>query len=401
VQIPSGTTRRQDGGTRRRLGLIDVGLCAAVLVVTLVRVTEDESVVIRPVGSPAELLVLLAAVAALIARSRPFVAVALAAVLDALPYWLSMIGAGYHLSVMIAIFAVVAYGHPKRRAALAAGAVFALQVSLMAADNAWQWSSVWVSVTGLSIAVPAALGLAARARAQTTAALEERAIAAEQSRLAAEEMREAMTKQLLAEDRLRTARDLHDSVAHQIAVMNLNAGVASQALRDRPTEAEVALVTVRQAGRAVISSISDLLTSLRDDDPGSRSPATYAHGDLQVLIGEFRKLFPDLTASVDGESGPAEPISPVLFSVVQEALTNIYKHGRHHERILLTVRLGAADSEVSVVNVVADEEPSFAEGFGLTGMRERVADAGGRVTIEKADGLFTLSACLPRKELTS
>jgi signal transduction histidine kinase len=82
----------------------------------------------------------------------------------------------------------------------------------------------------------------------------------------AERTREALARQRVAEDRLSTARDLHDVVAHQIAVINLHAGVASSALRTRPDSAEASLALIRTASRTVLTEIGDLLAALRDPD---------------------------------------------------------------------------------------------------------------------------------------
>jgi signal transduction histidine kinase len=365
--------------------VIDALLGLAVLAASMVRIGSDDTLVFSPPTAPVECLVFLAAAGAFAARRAPYAALGVATVLDALPYWLPIGGAGYHLGIMIAIYSVVAH-RPARRALPVVGAVVVLQVSLMAWDLDWVWLSMYVVVAALSDLIPVALGMAARSRALAADALEQRALAAERSR-------DADARKLLAEDRLRTARNLHDSVAHQIAVMNLNAGVASQSLRARPDEAEAALVAVRKAGRGVICSISDLLTNLRD---GQDNEPERHHdlADVRDLVDQFRQLSPDLTVSIDGHVPTDHTVGDALYPVVMEALTNAYKHGRHDVPAELSIVLDDRSSRVHMTNACAPT-PSNAAGFGLTGMHERVAAVGGQLSVDPGPSVFTLDARVP------
>lgn len=361
-------------------------LVALVVVAATLLTIEDEAFVVVPPTTWAECLIFVTAAAVLVAGRLPYVALAVTAVLDALPFWLDIGGAGYHLGLMAVVCGVTAR-RPPRQALPAVAAVLVAQVVLMAWDMGWRWSSLYVALAALTITFPAAVGLAWRSRAQATEALRQRAIAAERSR-------DADARQLLAEDRLRTARDLHDSVAHQIAVMNLNAGVASRALRERPDEAEAALLTVREAGRAVITSISDLLTGLRDGT-GDAGPQHDAD-DLRRLVEEFRTLSPELTVAYDGPGAhTARPVSPVLYAVVREALTNAYKHGRHDAPVVVRIGLDPTTARVEVTNSSAEPADAVDEGFGLRGMRERVVGAGGALNFERDGDRFVLVAELP------
>ncbi|SDE07853.1 sensor histidine kinase [Nocardioides lianchengensis] len=367
--------------------LVDTARALAVLATTLVGRSADDTLRLALPSTWIQCLVFVTAAFVLVARRLPLVALGATAVLDALPFWLDIGGAGYHLALMIAVYVVVAH-EPSRQARRAFGLVLVLQVVLMAWDMGWRWNSMFVVLAALSVTFPAALGLAARSRSEATEALRQRAVAAERSR-------DADARQLLAEDRLRTARDLHDSVAHQIAVMNLNAGVASRSLRERPDDAELALVTVREAGRAVISSISDLLTSLREASWHDVVPR-HDLADLRVLVDEFGTLLPGLSVSYDDAApDPTQAVDPVLYAVVREALTNAYKHGRHEAAVDVRVRLGRRSSCVRVTNASLDRSPTITEGFGLRGMRERVVEAGGRLSATTDGDHFTLEAEVP------
>lgn len=89
----------------------------------------------------------------------------------------------------------------------------------------------------------------------------------------AEETKESEARSRVAEERLKIARDLHDVMAHQIAVISMHAGVASQALPTRPDDAERALATIRQAARTVLGEIASLLRVLRAADPSRAGQA--------------------------------------------------------------------------------------------------------------------------------
>jgi signal transduction histidine kinase len=241
----------------------------------------------------------------------------------------------------------------------------------------------------------------------------------------AERTREALARQRVAEDRLSTARDLHDVVAHQIAVINLHAGVASSALRTRPDSAEASLALIRTASRTVLTEIGDLLAALRDPDavdaglPGLallddvlRDMA--AHG-LDVTVrtvagpgdlgrgdagrGDVGRREPE------GPSGPDAPDLPaavdaVALRVVQEALANAHKHGTGRRAHLLVEHLPRS-VRITVTNPVgtAGSGPGGAgpsTGYGLLGTAERVGSVRGTLR-QGRDGLgsWVLVADLP------
>ncbi len=379
------------GASRQQWRTHAVGVLLAVIVVlaTTFEIHDDQFVLVAP-RRWVEGLVLVTAAATLFAQRFPYAALGVAAVLDAVPYWLPIAAPGYHLSLMFTVYFVMAHDRPRRTVPPVA-LVFAAQVGLMAWHKDWTWTAMPVVYAGVSVLVPATLGFAAHARVVAG---------------------EAVRQQVLAEDRLRTAQDLHDSVAHQIAVMNLHAGVASGALRDHPDQAESALRTVREAGRAVIGSISDLLAGLREDQPAGPGDGAERRGDtsdgladLRRLVEEFRRLSPGLAATVrpevpDGTGTTPDrdpPAGPLLHAVVREALTNAYKHGRHDAPALLEVSWTGDAWVVEMTNTStvvdgADERPA---GFGLRGMRERLTAAGGELELDPSGGRFALRARVP------
>jgi signal transduction histidine kinase len=333
-----------------------------------------------------DLLIFVAAAAATMARTFSLPALAVAATLDALQHWLPVGGAGIHIGFMICTYMVAAHG-PRRIWPVAVAAVFVCQIVFMSWILGWWWGHAFVMVAGMSAVMPAALGVAARSRRAAVLALQARAEAAEQSR-------QSEARKLLAEDRLRLARDLHDSVAHQIAVMNLNTAVASNALPDRPEDATRALVTVREAGRSVIASIGDLLSGLREDD-WDHQEHRYDVGELRRLVEEFGTLMPAVALDLGPAIASSQTIGAVPYLVIRESLTNAFKHGDHAAPVTVQLDRVHGDYLLSVANTAHDSTAQPVEGFGLRGMRERVDGLGGKLHVSLTGRTFVVSARVP------
>jgi signal transduction histidine kinase len=364
----------------------DALLGLLVLAGTLVQMSDQQRWIIVPPDAGVELLIFVTAAAAVAARTYPLPALAVASVLDAVPYWVAIGGAGYHLSFMICTYMVVAHC-ARRTATLAVAVVFVVQVGLMAWDMNWAWGHAFVLVAGMSVVLPVALGVASRSRQAAVDALRDRAEQAERSR-------HSEARKLLAEDRLRLARDLHDSVAHQIAVMNLNTAVASNALPDRPGDATEALLVVREAGRSVIASIGDLLNGLRDDNWDDPEPS-YELNELRLLVGEFGTLMPSVDLVLGPDLTTSRTIGAAPYLVIRECLTNAYKHGDHDAPVTVELNRRSGTYSLRVANTSRHSSSDFVEGFGLRGMRERVTARGGHLHVSCTDRTFVVTAEVP------
>jgi signal transduction histidine kinase len=245
-----------------------------------------------------------------------------------------------------------------------------------------------------------AAGDASRNRREYIAAITERA-------RIAEETKESEASRRVAEERLRIARDLHDVLAHQIAVINLHSNVAARALRERPEDAERSLATVRQAARTVLGEIGSLLSVLRSPDADSGTlprgvDAPVATLDqLDDLLDAFTRsgLRVDLRRDGQGDSEVPEQVGVVAYRVIQEALTNAHKHGADNSA-LLYLDFGVNTLEVTVTNTV-DLRTSRAsspdtDGHGLTGVRERLASVNGALDTSVGPGpVFRFTARIP------
>lgn len=350
----------------------------------------------RPVDGVAAVPLLTAAAIALPFRRRwPVQTVVACVLITGVGALIGLDTPAFVLPVAVAMFAVAVATDRRTTVLLAVGAAVVLPlVSLVNGPSPAEYPAVVLSARAVQlaaiVAAAAAAGDATRARRATLAAYAERALRAEQSR-------EAEARQRVAEDRLAIARDLHDLVAHQIAVINLNAGVASRAVRDRPDDAEQSLRIIRDAARSVITEIGDLLALLRSpgDHPGTVA-APVGPQRLDALIDLFQQqgLRVEQQRVGDPTAVPAE-VGSVAYRVVQEGLTNAHKHGIDGT-VRLRLRTDAQAISIDLENRTDARAGAVKPGHGLTGMRERVASVGGRVDAAIGpDGRFRLAATLP------
>jgi len=241
-----------------------------------------------------------------------------------------------------------------------------------------------------------------RTRREAIAAAEERA-------RQAEETREEEARRRVAEERLHIARELHDVVAHRMAVINVQAGVAEHLLRSRPDDAAAALSIVRSSAQAALDNLGSILNVLRsaDESDASVQPAPTLT-ELTALIDSYR----DAGLAVEYEtSGAPRPLADTtqlaLYRTVQEALTNAHKYGDGH--VQLRVSHAADGVAVELINPIAvppvgdltprSDRAGDASGFGLTGMRERVLAAGGSLHVgPEGETRFAVRAHFPIAE---
>lgn len=255
---------------------------------------------------------------------------------------------------------------------------------------------------GNNLIVNVVIGLLAMAAACTGALLSrersEHAVA-----LRSQEVAEAVMA-----ERLRIARELHDMVAHSIGIIAIQAGAASQVIRSRPTEAGEALRAIETTSRETLSGLRRTLVALRQADPGtaaSGGQAALAPSPGLADIDRLAAATADAGVHVDvRRSGEERPLPADIdlsaFRIVQEALTNVVRHaGTGRCRVLIDY----GDEELSV-EVVDDGRGatgnSSAHGFGLVGMRERVALLYGDLSAgTRPEGGFRVTARLPLPDL--
>ncbi len=210
----------------------------------------------------------------------------------------------------------------------------------------------------------------------------------------AEASRAEEVRRHVAEERLRIARELHDVVAHRMAVVNVQAGVAAHLVRTRPDEAEEALAIVRSSARTVLDELAGILNVLRTaDDPAAPVEPAPQLGDLPALVASFHDAGLEVVWETSGAPAPLAPsVEAALYRTAQEALTNAHKHG--DGKAHLSIAHTDHGVELTVTNRSTHLE-STQRGFGLVGMRERVLAAGGTLLAEPRGDEFRVEAHLP------
>ncbi|GAA2166813.1 MULTISPECIES: sensor histidine kinase [Glycomyces] len=211
----------------------------------------------------------------------------------------------------------------------------------------------------------------------------------------AEHTREEAVKRKAADERVRIARELHDSLTHSISVIRVQAGVALHLARKRGEEPPPALVAVEEAAKDATRELRETLTMLRDDE-GHRLSR------VKPLADRYRGLgfTIDVECEVDDTAVLDEEVDHAAYRIVQEALTNAVRHSAG-DRVRVRVRRG----DDALVIDVADNGRArdFTPGRGLTGMRERVDALGGTLTVDNGavgpgEYGFTVTARLPLPE---
>ncbi|MEV8534652.1 sensor histidine kinase [Streptomyces sp. NPDC051211] len=228
----------------------------------------------------------------------------------------------------------------------------------------------------------AAAGDAVRSRRAFVDAIRERAERAERTR-------EEEARRRVAEERLRIARDLHDVVAHHIALVNVQAGVAAHVMDKRPDQAKEALGHVREASRSALNELRATVGLLRQSgDPEAPTEPAPGLGVLDELVDTFRHAGLPVELALDGTGGTDGPLPAAVdlaaYRVIQEALTNVRKHaGSGAKAEVSVVRVGKS-VEVTVLDDGGSGPPPAGEPatrpggtHGLLGMRERASALGG------------------------
>ena len=293
-------------------------------------------------------------------------------------------------AVLVAVYTVGAATDRTRAAVVGGAAALVMGAASTAVEGAlWPEPRTLALVAWTGMA--AALGDAVRSRRAYVAGMVERARRAEQSR-------EDEARRRVVEERLRIARELHDAVAHHIAVVNVQAGVASHVLTSRPEAAEEALLQIRRATRLVLDELATMLGVLREPD-GSATSTQPAPGldQLDELVAAFGASGLRITYSTTGAPSrlPAT-VGLVAYRIVQEGLTNAHKYGTGTARLTLVHRPAALEIDISNWRSDRGDAARDGSGHGLIGMHERAAAVGGTVTVgPEPNGQYRVHAVLP------
>jgi signal transduction histidine kinase len=213
-----------------------------------------------------------------------------------------------------------------------------------------------------------------------------------------EESREADARRAVEEERARIARELHDVIAHSVGVMVVQAGGAERVLPKDPAAAVDALRSVQTTGRQALAEMARLVGILRGLGEEIGLAPQPGLAEIATLVDASRAAGLDIDVCIDGTQRALPPgVELTVYRVVQEALTNVRKHGVG-SRAAVRVRFGSRDVEVEVRNPTdsANRAGAPGGGHGLIGMRQRVEIYDGRLESGPLpDGTFRVRAEIP------
>jgi signal transduction histidine kinase len=214
----------------------------------------------------------------------------------------------------------------------------------------------------------------------------------------AERTRDETARRKAVEERLRIARELHDSLTHSISVIQIQAGVAVHLARKRGEDVPAALLAIQEAGADAARELRETLSVLRsrdqyDGEDGDGSGLGY----LDSLVARAQSAGLPVTVTITGAQRPLPPdVDQAAYRIVQEALTNV---ARHAGGACASVYLHYAQDALAVQvndNGEGHAATSAGHGLGLIGMRERVSALGGHLQAGPCDGGgFQVRAELP------
>jgi signal transduction histidine kinase len=209
----------------------------------------------------------------------------------------------------------------------------------------------------------------------------------------AERTREETARHRADEERLHIARELHDSLTHQISIIKVQSEVAVHLARRRGEKVPEALLAIQTAGREATRELRATLEALRDDD--TTAPRGLDH--IPELVERARTIGLDATLTIEGQRHDVPTaVDRTAYRIVQESLTNV---ARHAAADTASVRIDCRPDALAIrIDDDGKATPDTAPvpGVGLLGMRERVTALGGRLRAEpRNEGGFTVQAELP------
>jgi signal transduction histidine kinase len=376
--------------------LRDAGLAAAVAIAVSIAIAAGQEIDAKDPGALAYLLGVAIAAPLLVRRRFPLAVLLASAGLVIAYHVLEYPAIGLAVPLAASLYAAAEAGYVRAAVIIiAALELFAVVWRVFGEDESL------VSAVGTQTLFEASLAAAVLLLAETVRS--RRAWMTEvQARLErAEVEREREAGRRVQQERIRIAREMHDVLAHTIAVIGVQAGVAAEALADSPEAASAALRTIREKSREAMAEIRGsvgVLREAREDAPTSPAPGL---SQLDELVDVAADAEVQVEVSVSGAKRPLPPVVDLTaYRIVQEALTNVLRHagatlaqvGIRYEPDALVVEV--EDDGAKTLNGAHAAE----DGYGLTGMRERAAAIGGRLEAGVAPGAgggFRVRAWLP------
>jgi signal transduction histidine kinase len=310
------------------------------------------------------------------------------------------------IGLFVALYTLTAYGDGRRSVILAGAGIPVLAIGWLGAatDIEPRAAIGWVFFRIAASVMAAALGESVRSRRVVAADALERARLAERTR-------EEEARSRVGAERLRIAREVHDTVAHAIAIINVQAGVTAYLLDERPERAREALVTIEQTSAQALHEMRAILGVLRDTENG-RVPHP-GLGQVDELTALAREAGLDVQLNVTSPLPPLpSAVDHTAYRILQESITNVIRHAGA-TGVTVTLDCGAEYLQVHVADeggrdapgevrvrptllAGSDDDAATEPGRGILGMRERCVLLGGELTAQpRPRGGFEVTARLP------
>jgi signal transduction histidine kinase len=338
---------------------------------------------------PAALLTFLLALP-LAWRRRAPITVFLVTAVVAFAQWLAGLQLLADVALLAALYTVAA--DRPRRAAMAGA--FILEGGAVLAAVRWYGGSAPGTFALFSGVVVAALvsGLYSRARRSHVASLVERA-----ARLEFERDQQALLA--AAAERARISREMHDVVAHSLAVVISLANGATAKLGRDPEQSREALESISELGRQALADTRQLLSVLRTEESAAARAPQPGIGEIADLVDRAASTGLAATLTVVGDPVPvAAGLALSAYRIVQEAITNAVKHAKDATAVAVELGWTPQRLQITITDDGHGDGPAAGSpgGFGLAGMRERAALCGGTATAGPGRaGGWTVHATMP------
>lgn len=360
----------------------DIALAVVVFGVSVVNVATQDGVEISKIPIAGFAMLAAASVALFWRRHRPLAALGVALAMTIA--WTALDYPGnpvFH--ILVSLYAVGRYVRDGRVSLVAA----TVALAVVGFDQAADGDTVSEVLTALIL-----LTLSWYVGRQ----LRNRAAAACERAEYLEWKRATEAQRAIADARAGIARELHDVVAHNVSVMTVQAGVARLVVAEDPERAQEAIGAVEEAGRRALDELRHLLGVLRPEKTSDDLGPQPALNQVQELVDQLRQTGMSITVAADVPSELPVRVDLFAYRIVQEALTNVLKHGGVDAaaQVRLQKTDGYLDIEVTDTGTAAATLPG--SGRGIAGMQERAILLGG--TFEagpRPEGGFRVAARLP------
>jgi len=364
---------------------VDVAVAVVVFAFSVVNVASQDEAGISEIPAAGFLLLASGSIALLWRRSRPLTVLGVALAMAVAWTMLGYPGNPVFVS-LVSLYSVGRYVLDWR----VSSAALAIALSVVGVIQVTDGDPVSDVVTALVVTtLPWYVGRRVRIRGDYAAAARELAEQLEWKRATEAE-------RAIADARTGIARELHDVVAHNVSLMTVQAGVARLVVADDPERAVEAIGAVEVAGRRALDELRHLLGVLRPETASGELGPQPALNRVHELVDQLRATGMSISLAVDVSSELPVRVDLFAYRIVQEALTNVLKHGGVDAAVQVRIEEADGHLDIEVTDTGTTTSTLPGSGQGIVGMRERATLLGGIFEAgPRPEGGFRVFARLP------